>query len=114
MKVMYGIPNCDTIRKARTWLDTHGVDYSFHDYRKAGIDAATLKRWADKVGWETLLNRGGTTFRALPEGDKAALDRARALALMQAQPSMINRPVLVHEGGIEVGFKPEHYAARFG
>ncbi len=109
---MYGIPNCDTIRKARAWLAARGVDYAFHDYRKAGADAALLEGWAAQVGWEVLLNRAGTTFRKLPEADKAGLDRARAIALMVAQPSLIKRPVLVADE-IVVGFSPERYAALF-
>lgn len=111
---MYGIPNCDTIKKARTWLDGAGVAFAFHDYKKAGIDAATLDGWIDALGWEVLLNRAGTTFRKLPEAQRQGLDRERAKALMLAHPSMIKRPVLVHEGAIEVGFKPERYAALFG
>lgn len=111
---MYGIPNCDTIKKARTWLDGAGVAFAFHDYKKAGVDAATLDGWIDAVGWEVLLNRAGTTFRKLPEAERQGVDRERAKALMLAQPSMIKRPVLVHDGGIEVGFKPERYAALFG
>ncbi|MEH3047131.1 ArsC family reductase [Sphingomonas adhaesiva] len=111
---MYGIPNCDTIKKARTWLEEAGVAFAFHDYKKAGIDAATLDGWIDVMGWEVLLNRAGTTFRKLPEEQRQGVDRARATALMLAQPSMIKRPVLVHDGGIEVGFKPERYATLFG
>ncbi|MEH3036828.1 MAG: ArsC family reductase [Sphingomonas adhaesiva] len=111
---MYGIPNCDTIKKARTWLGAAGVAFAFHDYKKAGIDAATLDRWIDAVGWEVLLNRAGTTFRKLPEAERQGVDRERAKALMLAQPSMIKRPVLVHDDGVEVGFKPERYAALFG
>ena len=111
---MYGIPNCDTIKKARTWLATQDVPFVFHDYKKAGVDAAALDRWIDAVGWEPLLNRTGTTFRKLPDADKADLDRAKARALMIANPSTIKRPVLVGGGRIEVGFKPERYAALFG
>ena len=110
---LYGIPNCDTMKKARTWLDAHGIAYSFHDYKKAGIDRATLTGWVDALGWEALLNRSGTTFRKLPDADKADLDAARAIDLMLAQPSMIRRPVLVGDGWIETGFKPERYAERF-
>ncbi len=110
---LYGIKNCDTMKKARAWLDAHGVGYRFHDYKTAGIDAATLDGWIDALGWEALLNRSGTTFRKLPEGDRADLDRGRAAALMLAHPSMIRRPVLVDAAGIEVGFKPDRYAARF-
>jgi len=107
---IYGIKNCDTMKKARAWLDAHGVNYHFHDYRQAGIDKAHLARWCEKVGWETLLNRAGTTFRKLPESDKANLDERHAVALMLAQPSLIKRPVLELKGGrILVGFKPEIY-----
>ena len=111
-KTLYGIRNCDTMKKAWTWLDQHGVAYAFHDYKKDGIDRARLERWAAQVGWETLLNRSGTTFRKLPEADKAGLDEAKAIGLMLAQPSMIKRPVLETEDGLMVGFRPEHYAAR--
>lgn len=102
------------MKKARAWLDTHGVACAFHDYKAAGIDAETLRGWAGNVGWEVLLNRAGTTFRKLPEADKADLDEAKAIALMVAQPSMIKRPVLEHAGALLVGFKPERYAAAFG
>ena len=105
---IYGIKNCDTMKKARAWLDKHGVDYAFHDYKTAGIDRERLERWEKKVGWETLLNRAGTTFRKLPDKDKNGLDDKKALALMQAQPSMIKRPVLDLGGGkLLVGFSPE-------
>ena len=106
---IYGIKNCDTMKKARTWLDSHGVAYSFHDYKAEGIDKATLVGWARAVGWETLLNRAGTTFRKLDEADKESLTEARAIALMLAQPSMIKRPVLDLGGKLLVGFKPEIY-----
>ena len=108
---IYGIKNCDTMKKARAWLDKHRVDYSFHDYKVAGIDRGRLERWGKKVGWESLLNRSGTTFRKLPENDRAALNGHKALALMLAQPSMIKRPVLELGGGkLLVGFTPELYA----
>ncbi|MFO1068174.1 MAG: ArsC family reductase [Geminicoccaceae bacterium] len=107
---IYGIRNCDTMKKARAWLDAHGVAYAFHDYKVAGIDAARLRGWAGQVGWEKLLNRGGTTFRKLPEAEREGLDAARALALMQAQPSMIRRPVLEAGEALLVGFAPEAYA----
>lgn len=107
---IYGIRNCDTMKKARAWLDGHGVAYAFHDYKTAGIDAARLRGWAGRVGWETLLNRGGTTFRKLPEAEREGLDADRALALMQAQPSMIRRPVLEAGDVLLVGFDPEAYA----
>ena len=106
---MYGIKNCDTIKKARAWLDAQGVEYRFHDYKKLGIDEATLRRWAGVVGWEVLLNRAGTTFRALPDGDKANLDEDKAIALMVANPSMIKRPVLESGSTLLVGFKPDTY-----
>jgi arsenate reductase len=107
---IYGIKNCDTMKKARAWLDSHGVAYDFHDYKTADIAKDTLKRWADELGWETLLNRAGTTFRKLPDGDKEGLNERKALALMLAQPSMIKRPVLDLGGKRLVGFKPEIYA----
>jgi len=110
---IYGIKNCDTMKKARTWLDDHGVAYAFHDYKAAGIDRGTLERWAGQVGWEVLLNRAGTTFRKLPDADKGALTEAKALRLMEAQPAMIKRPVLDIGGTLLVGFKPELYAKAF-
>ena len=109
---IYGIKNCDTMKKARAWLDQRGVAYDFHDYKTAGIERAQLERWCKKAGWETLLNRAGMTFRKLPDKDKAALDENKAIALMLAQPSMIKRPVLdLGHGKLLVGFKPEIYAA---
>jgi arsenate reductase len=111
---IYGIKNCDTMKKARSWLDSHGVAYVFHDYRTAGIDKDRLKRWSDELGWETLLNRAGTTFRKLPESDKKDLNEKKARALMLAQPSMIKRPVLDRDGKLLVGFKPEIYAKDVG
>jgi arsenate reductase len=113
MVTIYGIKNCDTMKKARAWLDGHGVAYQFHDYKAAGIDPVRLGGWAGAVGWETLLNRAGTTFKKLPDADKAGLDAAKALALMAAQPSMIKRPVLETGGKLVVGFKPEIYASTF-
>lgn len=109
--VIYGIKNCDTMKKARAWLDKHGVDYSFHDYKTEGIDKDRLVRWSKVAGWEVLLNRAGTTFRKLPDADKADLTEKKAMALMLAQPSMIKRPVLEIGGKLLVGFKPESYAA---
>ena len=106
---IHGIKACDTMKKARAWLEAKGVDHAFHDYKAAGISPQTLKGWADQVGWEVLLNRAGTTFRALPDADKADLDEARAIALMAAQPSMIKRPVLDLDGRLVVGFNPEIY-----
>ena len=111
---IYGIKNCDTMKKARAWLDSHGVAYAFHDYKAAGIERAMLDNWAREIGWETLLNRAGTTFRALPEKDKNGLTEKKAIALMVAQPSMIKRPVLDVGGELLVGFKPEPYAKAFG
>jgi arsenate reductase (glutaredoxin) len=110
---IYGIKNCDTMKKARAWLDQHGVAYGFHDYKASGIARDKLQDWARAVGWETLLNRAGTTFRALPEGDKAGLTEAKAIALMLTQPSMIKRPVLDVGGRLLVGFKPDAYAQAF-
>lgn len=106
---LYGIKNCDTMKKARAWLDARGVAYTFHDYKAEGIDRARLEGWTRALGWETLLNRAGTTFRKLPDADKAGLDEGKALALMLDQPSMIKRPVLDLKGHILVGFKPEQY-----
>jgi arsenate reductase len=106
---LYGIKNCDTMKKARAWLDAHDVVYTFHDYKTAGIDKAQLVRWAKAVGWETLLNRAGTTFRKLPDADKDGLTEATAIALMLAQPSVIKRPVLEQGTKLLVGFKPETY-----
>jgi arsenate reductase len=111
---MYGIKNCDTIKKARTWLDERGIDYAFHDYKSAGIDRATLAAWAGKLGWETLLNRAGTTFRKLPDADRADLDEAKAIGLMEAQPSMIKRPLLDVDGKLVAGFKPQIYEGLLG
>ena len=106
---IYGIKNCDTMKKARAWLDGHGVAYGFHDYKTEGIGKDKLKHWCDALGWETLLNRAGTTFRKLPDGDKEGLNENKAIALMLAQPSMIKRPVLELRGKLLVGFKPEVY-----
>ena len=110
---MYGIKNCDTIKKARTWLEQRGVTYDFHDYKSAGIDEARLRRWTGKLGWERLLNRSGTTFRKLPDQDREGLNENRAVALMLAQPSMIKRPVVEANGELLLGFDPDRYAAAF-
>ena len=108
---IYGIKNCDTMKKARAWLDKRGVDYAFHDYKTVGIERARLDQWCKKVGWETLLNRAGTTFRKLPDKDKNGLDAKKAIALMLAQPSMIKRPVLdLGRGKLLVGFARETYS----
>jgi len=111
---IYGIKACDTMQKARAWLGDHGVAYDFHDYKTQGIDRARLEGWVRQVGWEMLLNRSGTTFRKLPDADRADVTEAKAVGLMLAQPSMITRPVLETEGGLLVGFKPDVYAAKFG
>ena len=109
---LYGIRNCDTMKKARAWLDARGVAYVFHDYKVAGIEAATLSAWVSAVGWEILLNRAGTTFRALADAEKANLDAAKAIALMVANPSLIKRPVLTGVvGGPLVGFSVAIYEA---
>lgn len=109
---VYGIKNCDTMKKARVWLADHGIEYVFHDYKAEGIDRARLERWSKDVGWETLLNRAGTTFRKLADAEKQGLDQKKALALMAAQPSLIKRPVLeTGNGKLLVGFKPELYDA---
>jgi arsenate reductase len=110
---IYGIKACDTMKKARAWLDARGVAYDFHDYKTAGIDRARLLDWCAQLGWESVLNRAGTTFRKLAEADKQGLSEAKAVALMLAQPSMIKRPVLDQDGTLVVGFKPEAYAATF-
>jgi arsenate reductase (glutaredoxin) len=106
---LYGIKNCDTMKKARSWLDSHGVQYEFHDYKTVGIDPATLARWCREVGWEKLLNRAGATFRKLPESQRAGVDERKAKGLMLAQPSMIKRPVLDLGKRLLVGFEPEIY-----
>jgi arsenate reductase len=112
---IYGIKNCDTMKKARAWLDKRRVDYAFHDYKVAGIESAKLEGWAKKTGWETLLNRVGTTFKKLPDKDKEGLTEKKAIALMLAQPSMIKRPVLeLPRGKLLVGFKSEQYEDALG
>jgi arsenate reductase len=113
MTTIYGIPNCDTMKKARTWLDAHQVAHQFHDYKKTSIEKAVLEGWVKNVGWESLLNRAGTTFKKLPDADKQGLTEKKAIALMLAQPSMIKRPVLEAKGKLTVGFKPDIYAALF-
>lgn len=114
MTILYGIPNCDTVRKARKWLTTHGVEYQFHDLRKDGLSAKQLKYWAQTVGWETLLNRRGQTWRKLPANAKADLTEAGALKLMQAEPTLIKRPVLEIKPRVHVGFKDTDYEELFG
>lgn len=113
MVTIYGIRNCDTMKKARAWLDKKGVAYDFHDYKTAGIERGRLEGWVRKAGWEKLLNRAGTTFRKLPDRDKEGIGEAKAIALMIAQPSMIKRPVLEAGTVLLVGFKPEEYAEAF-
>ena len=111
---LYGIPNCDTVKKARTWLDAQGIGYAFHDYKKAGADSAKLASWCDAAGWDKVLNRAGTTFRKLPDADKADLDQAKAIALMVANPSCIKRPIVEYPGGLLVGFKEADWAVALG
>ena len=112
---IYGIKNCDTMKKARAFLDKNKVGYAFHDYKTAGIDKERLEGWAKKAGWEVLLNKAGTTFKKLPDKDKEGLTEKKAIALMLAQPSMIKRPVLeLPRGKLLVGFKPDDYAAALG
>jgi arsenate reductase len=110
---LYGIKNCDTMRKARAWLDEHGVAYAFHDYKSEAVARAKLEGWVKEAGWETALNRAGTTFRKLPDKDREGLTEKKAIALMLAQPSMIKRPVLEAGSKLIVGFKPELYSAVF-
>jgi arsenate reductase len=110
---IYGIKACDTMKKARSWLEAAGVDYAFHDYKTQGIDAGTLRGWANAVGWERLVNRAGTTFRSLSYTDKIGIDETKAIALMVAQPSMIKRPVLDVDGALVIGFDAAVYAKTF-
>ncbi len=110
---IYGIKNCDTMKKARHWLDAHGVAYAFHDYKTEGVAKSDLEKWAKAVGWEILLNRAGTTFRKMPDKDKENVTEKKAIALMLDQPSMIKRPVLDAGGKLTVGFKPETYEKLF-
>ncbi len=107
----YGIPNCDTVKKARKWLEAHGVDYNFHDYKKEGADPKMLHDWAGAVGWEALLNKRGTTFRKLPDADKEGIDKDKAVALMAEHPSMIKRPVAIYDNGLLVGFDSDQWEA---
>ncbi len=110
---MYGIKNCDTIKKAKKWLESNDIDYDFHDYRADGISAELLVAFEAKLGWENLLNKRGTTFRQLDDADKADLNRDKALALLQQHPAMIKRPVLVVGDSYQLGFKAEQYQALF-
>ncbi len=108
---MYGIKNCSTVKKARDWLEEHGIPYTFHDYKLSGAPEALLKVWCTEFGWETVLNRAGTTFRKVPESERQNLDTTKAIALMLAQPSMIKRPILDLGDKRLIGFKPENYAS---
>lgn len=108
---LYGIPNCDTVKKARGWLDARGLGYTFHDFKKTGADPVKLGAWCQAAGWEKVLNRAGTTFKKLPDADREGLDEARAIALMAVNPSCIKRPVVEHPGGLLVGFKPDEWEA---
>ena len=114
MIIMYGIRNCDTVKKARAWLDARGIAYDFHDYKIAGIDRPRLSAWAAELGWEKVLNRAGTTFRKLPDADKEGLDESKAIALMLDQPSMIKRPVLDLGDRRLIGFREEEWRGAFG
>ncbi len=111
---LYGIPNCDTVKKARDWLGARGIDFAFHDYKKAGVDNAKLVIWAEEAGWEKVLNRAGTTFRRLPDTDKEGLDAEKAVAVMVANPSCIKRPIVEYADGLLVGFKPDEWEAALG
>lgn len=111
---IYGIPNCDTVKKARTWLDAHGVKYRFHDFKKEGLDKTQLKDWVDQAGLNVVLNKAGTTYRALPDAEKEGLTEAQARKLMVENPSLVKRPVLEKDGRLFIGFKPDEYAVIFG
>ena len=113
MVTIHGIKNCDTMKKAFAWLDGHGIAYTFHDYKKLAPSKAQLTAWCRIAGWETVLNRAGPTFRKLPDAAKADLNQAKAIALMLSNPSMIKRPILEEGTGLEIGFAPDRYAARF-
>ena len=110
---VYGIPNCDTVKKARKWLEGIGIEYAFHDYKKQGADAAKIAEWVDAAGWEVVLNRRGTTFRKLADADKDKIDAAKAVRVMAENPSCIKRPVVEHPGGLLVGFKTDEWEAAF-
>jgi arsenate reductase len=113
MTTLYGIKNCDTMKKARAWLDDHGVEYTFHDYKASGIDREHLEKWCKALGWETVLNKAGTTFKKLPDADKENITERKAIALMISQPSMIKRPMLEHGKQVLAGFKPDVYKTLF-
>jgi Spx/MgsR family transcriptional regulator len=108
---LYGIPNCDTVKKARTWLNTKNLEHDFHDFKKSWVDEAHLLRWCDALGWEKVLNKAGTTFKKLADSDKTNLNQTKAIALMLAQPSMIKRPIVEHPGGLLIGFKADEWSA---
>lgn len=110
---LYGIPNCDTVKMARTWLDARGIAHAFHDYKKQGADPGRIAAWVERAGWEKVLNRAGTTFRKLPEADREGLDAGKAVAVMAANPSCIKRPIVEHPGGLLVGFKEAEWEAAF-
>jgi arsenate reductase (glutaredoxin) len=112
--IIHGIKNCDTMKKAFTWLNARGVAYDFHDYKKTGVTTAQLAHWCDAAGWQAVLNRAGTTFRKLSDADKQGLTQDKAIALMVDQPSMIKRPILEAGDKLEIGFKPDRYAALLG
>lgn len=111
--VLYGIPNCDTIKKAKKWLTDHDITFTFHDYRKDGISADFLKQAEEELGWETMLNKRGTTYRQLEEAEKASIDKDKALALLELHPAMVKRPILSHDGQFYIGFKPAQYEEIF-
>lgn len=111
--VLYGIPNCDTIKKAKKWLTDHDITFTFHDYRKDGISAGFLKQAEAELGWETMLNKRGTTYRQLEEAEKASIDKDKALALLELHPAMVKRPILSHDGQFYIGFKPAQYEEIF-
>ena len=112
MLTLYGIKSCDTVKKARTWLEDHGIEYQFHDYKTAGIDRATLEHWCKQLDWQVLLNRAGTTFKKLSDADKENIDQSKAITLMLAHSSIIKRPVLVNDAQLLIGFKPDLYATQ--
>jgi Spx/MgsR family transcriptional regulator len=111
---LYGIPNCNTVKSARSWLDQHAIAYTFHDYKKAGITEAKLKAWCKDLGWENVLNRAGTTFKKLPDAAKSGLNETKAIGLMIEKPSMIKRPIVEHDGELLLGFKPPEWGTAFG
>lgn len=113
MTTIYGIKNCDTVRKARKWLEAHNIDYTFHDLRSDGLDKKNLSAWVKSVGWETLLNQRSATWRQLSDKDKETINEANAIQLMLAHPTLLKRPVLLHNKNIHVGFKPTEYEALF-